>query len=67
MSLSSGDIEKISIDKSLAGKVPDPINKGVYHMMDVVIMCLLGSVQFFMNSLMTEQVNSVKTRIVTIA
>ena len=67
MSLSSGDIEKISIDKSLAGKVPDPINKGVYHMMVVDIMCLLGSVQFFMNSSMTEQVNSVRTRIVTIA
>lgn len=37
MSLSSGDIEKISVDKSLAGKVPDPINKGVYHMMVVII------------------------------
>ena len=37
MSLSSGDIEKISIDKSLAGKVPDPINKGVYHTMVVII------------------------------
>jgi len=37
VSLSSGDIEKISIDKSLAGKVPDPINKGVYHTMVVII------------------------------
>lgn len=37
MSVSSGDIEKISVDKSLAGKVPDPINKGVYHMMVVII------------------------------
>ena len=37
MSLSSGDIEKISVDKSLAGKVPDPINRGGYHMMVVVI------------------------------
>jgi len=32
VSLSSGDIEKISIDKSLAGKIPDPINRGAYHM-----------------------------------
>lgn len=29
VSVSSGDIEKISIDKSLAGKVPDPINKAI--------------------------------------
>ena len=36
MSLFSGDIEKISIDKSLAGKVPDPISKGVYHRIIVI-------------------------------
>ncbi|KAJ7382275.1 hypothetical protein OS493_036178 [Desmophyllum pertusum] len=29
VSSSSGDIEKISIDKSLAGKVPDPVNKAI--------------------------------------
>ena len=76
MSLSSGDIEKISIDKSLAGKVPDPINKGVYHIMFVIdhhwhmyslnrVMCLLGRDQF-MNSSMTEQVDSPKANLPTI-
>lgn len=29
VSSSSGDIEKISLDKTLTGKVPDAINKGM--------------------------------------
>lgn len=29
VSSSSGDIEKISLDKTLTGKVPDAVNKGM--------------------------------------
>ena len=31
VSSSSGDVERISIDKSLTGKVPDLINKGMAY------------------------------------
>ena len=29
VSLNSGDIEKISVDKSLAGKIPEQISQGM--------------------------------------